>query len=163
MRTRDLFSDEPRLDTLRFFRNAAEIYRRFDDWKDIDRFYFIPLELHMSYCIAGSAISMADAPVHLGTFVRNSLEHPELFSVTCRRCRRPMYAYSYNGSPMSGRVDIAAACECGRHRTVRVHGWLPRSRALRAAQEQDHPRCERFMASGGSAATVEELLDWLPL
>lgn len=72
------------LDTIRFFRNANELYRRFNDWKSVDRFYFIPLKLNMTYCIGGHSISMADDPVYLGTFIRNTVEHPDLFVFSCR-------------------------------------------------------------------------------
>ena len=34
-------NDELWLDTILYFRNAREIYRRFDDWKAIDRFYCV--------------------------------------------------------------------------------------------------------------------------
>ena len=34
-------------DTTLFYRNAIEIYARFDEWKGIDRFYFIPLTLQI--------------------------------------------------------------------------------------------------------------------
>lgn len=75
--------DELWLDTILFFRNSREIYRRFDDWKDIDRFYFVPLKLSMTYCIGGHSISMSDGTVYLGTFIRNTIEHPDLFSFKC--------------------------------------------------------------------------------
>ena len=66
------------LDTILYFWNYREIFRRFDDWKAIDRFYFIPLKLNMTYSIGGHFISMADGTIYLGTFVRNTLEHPDL-------------------------------------------------------------------------------------
>ena len=46
--------------TTLFVRHANEIYARFNDWKSIDRFYFIPLELDMTYSIDGHRISMTD-------------------------------------------------------------------------------------------------------
>ena len=36
-------TEEQRLQTKLFYENAREIYSRFDEWKDDDRFYFIPL------------------------------------------------------------------------------------------------------------------------
>ena len=36
-------TEEQRLLTKPFYQNANLIYRRYDDWKDSDRFYFIPL------------------------------------------------------------------------------------------------------------------------
>lgn len=62
--------DEFWLDTIRFFRHANEIIRRYDDWKDIDRFYFIPLRLDMAYHIGGLTLRIAEPPIYLGTFIR---------------------------------------------------------------------------------------------
>ena len=73
-----------------YFKHAATLLREFDRWKDIDRFYFIPLKLNMTYSIGGHSISMADGTIHLGTFVRNSLEHPDLFSFRCPKCGEPL-------------------------------------------------------------------------
>lgn len=42
-------SQEQLLDTKLFYQNAPEIYARFEEWKDIDRFYFIPLYMEMTY------------------------------------------------------------------------------------------------------------------
>lgn len=61
---------EQRLLTQEFYRNANVIYRRFDDWKDVDRFYFISLYLEMTYCINGIVAELAPNPVWLGSFVR---------------------------------------------------------------------------------------------
>lgn len=36
-------SEEQRLLTKPFYRNANVIYQHFEEWKDKDRFYFIPL------------------------------------------------------------------------------------------------------------------------
>ena len=62
-------------------RHAAALIRRFDEWKDDPRHYFIELRLDMTYYCAGLATRVADPPYHLGTVVRNSLENPELFLV----------------------------------------------------------------------------------
>lgn len=35
--------------TILFYRNAGEIYARFEEWKDIDKLYFIPLYIEMTY------------------------------------------------------------------------------------------------------------------
>ena len=74
------------LDTILFFRYTNVLCRLFDKWKDNDSFYFIPLKLDMSYHIGGHTISMAEGPIFLGTFIRNTLEHEELFSIKCPRC-----------------------------------------------------------------------------
>lgn len=156
--------DELWLDTIRFFRNSREIYRRFEEWKDIDSFYFIPLRLNMTYSIAGHAICMADGPVYLGTFIRNTLEHPELFSATCPKCGRTVYPYGYCGSPLSGRVDLEATCDCGWDDFVIVSGWRIRSEALKASQKSDRLRLAKFRVAesfGSKASTIRELLDWL--
>ncbi len=75
---------------------------------------------------------MAEGPIYLGTFVRNTLEHPELFTAKCPKCGRTILPYGYNGSPLSGRVDLEATCECGWDDYVMVSGWRVRSEALHA-------------------------------
>ena len=45
-------TDEQLLDTKLFYQHSAEIYSRFDEWKDNDKFYFIPLFMQMTYSIA---------------------------------------------------------------------------------------------------------------
>ena len=87
--------------TTLFVRHANEIYARFNDWKSIDRFYFIPLELDMTYSIDGHRISMAEGQLYLGTFVRTVLEHPELFQFKCPACGKVVLPYRFNGSPLS--------------------------------------------------------------
>lgn len=154
-------NDEHWLDTILFFRNYREIFRRFDDWKDIDRFYFIPLKLNMTYSIGGHSISMADGTIHLGTFVRNSLEHPDLFSFRCPKCGEPLCPYGYSGSPLSGRVDLQGYCDCGWGGYVMVSGWKQRSEALKATQKSDSWRHRLFKLKGSTSATVRQLLDWL--
>ncbi len=59
------------------------ILASFSKWRDIDRFYFIPLPLDMSYRVAGMVTHIAPPPYYLGTLLRCSLEHPELFSAEC--------------------------------------------------------------------------------
>lgn len=156
--------DEFWLDTILYFRNYREIFCRFDDWKDIDRFYFIPLKLNMTYSIGGHSISMADDTIHLGTFVRNSLEHPDLFSFRCPKCGEPLYPYGYSGSPLSGRVDLQGYCDCGWGAFVVFSGWKVRSEALKATQGSDRLRLAKYRALKplkGPSATIQELLDWL--
>ena len=55
-------SQEQVLDTTLFYQNSPEIYARFDEWKDIDRFYYIPLYLEMTYS-CGWVAEMAPDPV----------------------------------------------------------------------------------------------------
>ena len=50
-------TSEQLLDTKLFYLNAVEIYARFNDWKDNDRFYFTPLYMQMTYSCAGWAQS----------------------------------------------------------------------------------------------------------
>ena len=154
-------NDDWWLDTIRFFRNANEIYSRFDDWKSIDRFYFIPLKLNMIYSIGGHAINMADGTVYLGTFIKNTLEHPELFSFKCPKCGKTVYPYGYNGSPLSGRVDLQGTCACGWGGYEMVSGWRVRSEALKDSQKSDSLRRKRFSLLFGKSASVQELLTWL--
>ena len=151
------------LDTVRFFRNANEIYARYDEWKDEDRFYFIPLKLSMSYYIAGHIISLADGPIYLGTFIRNTLEHEDLFTASCPKCGRKLYPYGYNGSPLSGRVDLQATCTCGWRGYVIVSGWKVRSEVLKATQRVDELRLRQTLLSHPhfKAEAIETLLRYL--
>ncbi len=155
--------DEQRLDTIRFFRNVNLIYDRYNDWKDIDRFYFITLKQNLTYRLAGQVISMADSPLFLGSFVRTSLEYPELFDVVCPECGKVLHPYGYNGSPLSGRVDLEATCPCGWDSYVSVSGWRIRSEALKATQKADRLRYlkSKFTHIGDRASSVAELLDYL--
>ena len=140
-----------------------EIYAHFDAWKDIDRFYFIPLKRDMTYSINSHRISMADEPLYLGSFIRCSLEHPGLFTFSCPHCGKRLYPYSYNGSPLSGRVDLEAECpECGWKGFEMVSGWRVRSDALKAIQQADRRRLlkAKLLHPGFKPATIEEFLKW---
>jgi|LSQX01.1.fsa_nt_gb hypothetical protein len=149
------------MDTIRFFRNANDIYSRYDEWKSNDVFYFIPLKLDMSYHICGHTVRMADGPIFLGTFVRNTLEHKELFCVKCPKCGKDIYPFSYNGSPLSGRVDLEAKCDCGWDGSTSVSGWKVRSEALKSAQLQDAERFRSFQKKALSPANIQSLLEEL--
>lgn len=158
--------DDFMLDTIRFFRNANKLYRRFDDWKGVDRFYFIPLNLNMTYCIGGYSISMADGPVYLGTFIRNTVEHPDLFEFRCPKCGKTLYPYGFNGSPLSGRVDLQSMCDCcGWEGYEMVSGWRKRSDALKATQREDKFRSAKYRfrvkCLKKQSSTIEDLLSWL--
>ena len=54
---------EQLLDTKLFYQHSAEIYSHFDEWKDNDKFYFIPLFMQMTYSCAGWVAEMAPDPV----------------------------------------------------------------------------------------------------
>jgi len=126
-------------ETLRLYLKYADrLLAGFGEWKNIDRFYFIPVGLDMSYALPGGAFSIAPPPYFIGTVLRNSLINAELFGSECE-CGDRSYAYAYNGSPLSGRVDMSCACpHCGAHRTiVRTSAWGECSDALLKSQEED--------------------------
>ena len=124
-----------------YFRHASVLFAHYDAWKDNDAFYFIELRLDMAYVSTGFSARIADPPYFLGTIVRNSLEHPDLFGCKCPDGYQA-YAYTYSGSPLSGRVSQAVACpECGWNEWTKRQGWHVRSRALKGTQAED---LERF-------------------
>ena len=137
-----------------FYRNAGEIYARFDEWKDIDKFYFIPLYMEMTYS-CGWVAEIAPDPVWLGSFVRCTLEHPELFQFKCPKCGQTVYPYRYVGSPLSGRVDLEGRCDCGWEGFEMVSGWRSRAIALRdqiandRRQYRKHISFKRFTNASG--------------
>jgi hypothetical protein len=155
-------TEEQRLLTKLFYINANEIYARFDDWKDDDRFYFIPLYMEMTYCM-GWVAEIAPDPVWLGSFIRCNLEHPELFQVTCPKCKKTLYPYRYVGSPLSGRVDLEYECQCGKKGYEMVSGWRIRAIALRDQLESDKARRFKFkmLHPESKPATFEGFLAWL--
>lgn len=156
--------EEQRLLTKQFYNNAFEIYARFNDWKDDDRFYFIPLYMRMTYSVQGMVLEMAPDPVWMGSFVRCSLEHPELFQITCPRCKRKVFPYHCVGSPLSGRVDLTYRCKCGKKGYVVVSGWQIRADALRDQVEMDKVRNCEFMQEnlgGDQTADINELMSFL--
>ncbi len=146
-----------------YFKHAATLLREFDRWKDIDRFYFIPIKLNMAYFCAGWAAAVAFPPYFIGTILRNSIVHPDLFGTQCE-CGRQAYGYSYNGSPLSGRFDISHACPCcGLVTRTTESGWRIRSEALKATQEEDLKQGRRmqFWHPDFEPATIQELLRYL--
>jgi len=145
-----------------FYRNANEVYARFDDWKDNDRFYFIPLYLEMTYSMDWVA-EIAPDPVWLGSFIQCNLNHPELFAVECKQCKRTVYPFRYVGSPLSGRVDLEYECPCGKKGYEMVSGWRLRANALRDQLEADKGRHTKYklLHPFVVVATVEELLECL--
>ena len=154
---------EQQLDTKLFYQNSIEIYARFDDWKDNDRFYFIPLFLQMTYSCAGWVAEIAPDPVWLGSFVQCILDHPELFQYECPECGKNVLPYRYCGSPLSGRVDLEGKCECGWKGSEMVSGWRVRSVALRDQISSDRPRKLYYELKSlfAKLASVEDLMSWL--
>lgn len=151
---------EERIALRLYYKHAATLLREFDRWKDIDRFYYIPIKLNMAYFCAGWAAAVAFPPYFIGTILRNSFEHPNLFGTQCK-CGHQAYGYSYNGSPLSGRFDISHACPCcGLVTRTTESGWRMRSEVLKATQAEDLKRGRRmqFWHPGFEAATIQELL-----
>ncbi len=72
-------SGEDKIAVNLFFKHASILLSRYEQWKDIDRLYFIPMELDMAYFCCGGTFAVAYPPYFIGTVIRNSLEHPELF------------------------------------------------------------------------------------
>ena len=153
-------TEEQRLLTKPFYANANEIYWHFKDWKDNDRFYFIPLYLEMTYCINGIVSELAPDPVWLGSFIQTTINHPELFQFQCPKCGKPLLPYRYAGSPLSGRVDLEGYCDCGWKGFESVSGWFKRGEALREQIAADKLRHLRYMLLNPMAtpAFIDELL-----
>ena len=155
-------TEEQRLLTKPFYAHANELYARFDEWKDIDQFYFIPLYLEMTYCIAGLVSELAPDPVWLGSFIQNTLNHPELYQYNCPKCGKTVLPFRYVGSPLSGRVDLEGYCGCGWRGHEMVSGWFKRGEALREQLAADNLRYRKFTVfHPAGASTVDELLSWL--
>ena len=154
-------TDEQLLDTKLFYQNSVEIYAHYDQWKDIDRFYRIPLYLRMTYS-CGWVAEIAPDPVWLGSFVRCTLEHPELFQYQCPECGKVVHPHRYVGSPLSGVVHLEGRCECGWHGFEEVSGWNLRATTLRDTISQDNTLRKRLRRKiKGETSTIAELLKWL--
>ena len=154
---------EQLLDTKLFYQNSVEIYAHYDQWKDDDRFYFIPLYMQMTYSCAGWVAEMAPDPVWLGSFIRCTLDHPDLFHYRCPECGQVVHPYRYVGSPLSGVVHLEGRCECGWHGVEEVTGWRVRATALRDQQASDKLRCKMYklFKRPDKAASIETLLLFL--
>ena len=155
-------SQEQLLDTQLFYQNAPVIYARFDEWKDNDRFYFIPLYLQMTYS-CGWVAEIAPDPVWLGSFVRCTLEHPELFQYHCPDCGKVVHPYRYVGSPLSGVVHLEGRCDCGWKGVEEETGWRQRATALRNIVASDKARSLKFqlLHPQTGASAVKEFVEWL--
>ncbi len=156
-------TEEQRLLTKPFYQNANTIFQHFDDWKDIDRFYFIPLYLEMTYTVAGITAELAPDPVWLGSFVQTTKNHLDLFQYQCPDCGMTVLPFRYVGSPFSGRVDLEGYCDCGWRGYEVVSGWFKRGEALREQLAADKLRQSKYelLHLNAVPATIEELLDWL--
>ena len=158
-------TEEQRLLTKPFYRNSNVIYAHFNEWKDIDRFYFIPLYLEMTYSCSGWVAEMAPDPVWLGSFVRCTLDHPDLFQYQCPRCGKSVFPFRYVGSPLSGRVDLEGYCDCGWKGYKSVSGWFVRGEALRNQLDNDKFRYGKykFLHHGAEPPSCKDLLEFIGL
>ena len=156
-------TEEQLLLTQPFYTHANELSARFDDWKGIDRFYFIPLYLEMIYSVAGITAELAPDPVWLGSFVQTIRNYPDLFQFQCPDCGKTVLPYRFVGSPLSGRVDLEGYCDCGWKGYKTVSGWFKRGETLRKQMAADTLRYHKFrmLHPGTRSATVEELLNML--
>ena len=156
-------TSEQLLDTKLFYQNTVEIYARFNDWKDNDRFYFTPLYMQMTYSCAGWVAEMAPDPVWLGSFVSTVRNHLDLFQFQCPKCGKTVFPYRTVGSPLSGRVDLEGRCECGWKGFESVTGWRKRANALRDQVSADMLRYRKYrlLHPGTKPASVQEVLDGL--
>ena len=157
-------ADPLRAETRLYLRHADALISAFDSYRDNDRFYFIELGLDMTYYLGGMPLRLAEPPYHLGTIIRNSLRNPDLFSGTCPGCGRMLYAHSFNGSPLSGRIDLSFKCpDCGWNKYLMVSGWKVRHEALQNTQKEDRLRFLKAKAlnPGFGAAGIRELLGFL--
>ena len=117
-------TEEQCLLTKPFYRNSNVIYAHFNEGKDNYRFYFIPLYLEMIYCLAGIVSKLAPDRVWLCSFIRCTLEQPNLFQYKCPKCGKTVLSFRYLGSPLSGRVDLEGYCDCGWRGFESVSGWF---------------------------------------
>ena len=154
-------SEEQSLHTKEFYHNAGSIYARFNEWKDKDEFYFIPLYIEMTYSM-GWVAEIAPDPVWLGSFIRCNLEHPELFEIKCPGCKNAVYPFRYVGSPLSGRVDLEFECKCGKKGYEIVSGWRIRANVLRDQMASVNLRYRKFqLLHSKSECSIASLLDFL--
>ena len=156
-------TEEQCLLTKPFYRNSDVVYAHFNEGKDNDRFYFIPLYLEMIYSLAGIVSELAPDRVWLCSFIRCTLEQPNLFQYKCPKCGKTVLSFRYMGSPLSGRVDLEGYCDCGWRGFESVSGWFVWGESLRKMRDADRFRHARYIISHPEIepATIEELLDML--
>ena len=158
-----LSRDETAYDTVRFFRNAKVIFDLFDEWKNKDRFYFIPLKLGLTYCMGGHTFRMSEDEIHLGTFIRTIQERDDLFTGTCPECGRKLYPYGVLGPTLIFRVRLEACCDCGWRGKVFSGDWAVWNVALRRALKKDRRRLitARMFNPFFKVTTIESLMEYL--
>lgn len=119
--------------------------------------------LEMTYCINGVPYELAPDPVWMGSFVRCTLAHPELFQYKCPKCWNTVLPFRYVGSPLSGRVDLEGYCDCGWRGFEMVSGWFKRGEVLRVHIESDRLRHGKYkpLHPRAEPANIDELLAWL--
>ena len=157
-------ADPLRAETRLYLRHADALISAFDSYRDNDRLYFIELGLDMTYYLGGMPLRLAEPPYHLGIIIRNSLRNPDLFGGVCSGCGRMLYAHSFNGSPLSGRIDLSFKCpDCGWNKYLMVSGWKVRHDALQMTQKEDRLRLliAKALHPGFRAAGIRELLGFL--
>ena len=151
-------TEDQRLDTNLFYHNSIEIFDHFDDWKDIDKFYFIPLHLEMTYSCRWVA-EMAPDPVWLGSFVTCIFNHPDLFVYKCPKCGQVVYPHRYTGSPLSGHVILEGTYRCDWAGYVDARGWRDRAVPLRDQLAEDQLRLGKFkLLHPKTSSSIQELL-----
>lgn len=150
-------------DTVCFFRNVEEIYSLYEEWKDKDRFYFIPLKLQLTYYPIGHTKQMTGSKIYLGTFIRTVLEHEDQFSVPCPQCGRKRYPYAFLGPSVNRIVNLEATCPCGWEGNLKTLGWATWNVAFRTNLKFDEKRLKRvrFFHPRFQAATIKDLMDFL--
>jgi len=118
--------------------------------------------MEMTYS-CGWVAEMAPDPVWLGSFVRCTLEHPELFQYNCPDCGKVVHPYRYVGSPLSGIVHLEGRCECGWHGNEEVSGWRIRASALRRQINGDKFRyCKHKLKHCIlKDSMIGEVLEWM--
>ena len=103
---------------------------------------------------------MAPDPVWLGSFVRCTLEHPDLFQYNCPDCGKVVHPYRYVGSPLSGVVHLEGRCDCGWNGINEVSGWRLRATTLRDQLKSDKLRYRKYrlLHPRAYASTMAELI-----
>ena len=119
--------------------------------------------MQMTYSCAGWVAEMAPDPVWLGSIVRCTLEHPDLFQYSCPDCGKVVHPFRYVGSPLSGVVHLEGRCECGWHGVEEISGWRLRASTLRDQLNSDKLlyRKYRLLHPMANASTVLELIEWM--
>ena len=122
-----------------------------------------PLFMQMTYSCAGWVAEMAPDPVWLGSFVRCTLELPEIFQNKCFTCGKMVLPLRYCSSPLYGRVDLEGKCECGWKGFEMVYGWQKRAKVLRGHMSSDRYRNVKFrlLVHLAQPSALNDLMNWL--